>query len=633
MASGVFGLKKVYKKQVQNVTDNNFESWPEKDIELNYGYFAGGSTSPLPVTFCRIERFDFSTETIHQAGNNLPIARDRFSSVSSDYYGYFGGGNSPVSTLSQITTIEYSTDTVSIPSNLPDGGRRDLAAMSSSLYGYFGGGYTPSVTSKISRLDFSVETVSNPPYNLPSGRGRLTATSSSSRGYFAGGIAPPSLESSDIWRIDFSTDTDEVLDTNKNLTGGARHDLSTVQDSNYSFFAGGLLTPPGGVTAQTSNITRFEFSTETPSNTVGTNPLGGTRGEMSAVSSNSYGYFGGGYVIPPISLTSTITRIEFSTGTVSNPGVKMTSILRDGNGLSAKYGRASIYRANGFKTYGYFAGGFTPPFINTISRIDFSTDIFTNPGKNLPSVRGWTAAVSSNFYGYFGGGSQPGVLSTITRLDFSSETVSNPGKNLPSSRHNFAATSSNSYGYFGGSASPPLRSTITRLDFSNETVSDPGNNLPTSIGSLAAVSSNSYGYFCGGYTSTYINTVTRLDFSNETVSGPGNNLPAGRESLTAVSNNSYGYYAGGFLPPFINTISRIDFSNETVSDPGKNLPVSVSRLGGCSSSFYGYFAGGQRSPTTRTSSVSKIDFSTENISASPSLPSARNILTGLSNSN
>ena len=51
MASGVFGLKKVYKKQVQNVTDNNFESWPEKDIELNYGYFAGVLLHHLQLLF------------------------------------------------------------------------------------------------------------------------------------------------------------------------------------------------------------------------------------------------------------------------------------------------------------------------------------------------------------------------------------------------------------------------------------------------------------------------------------------------------------------------------------------------------------------------------------------------------
>ncbi len=143
--------------------------------------------------------------------------------------------------------------------------------------------------------------------------------------------------------------------------------------------------------------------------------------------------------------------------------------------------------------------------------------------------------------------------------------------------------------------------------------------------------SGNYGYYASG--SNLSTVFARLDFSNENVSNPGKNLSSALQTMTAVSNNSYGYFGGGYLPPYINTISRLDFSNETVSNPGKNLPVGVSRLGGTSSMFFGYFAGGQTSPTVRTASVSKIDFSTENISASPSLPSARNILTGLSNSN
>ena len=87
----------------------------------------------------------------------------------------------------------------------------------------------------------------------------------------------------------------------------------------------------------------------------------------------------------------------------------------------------------------------------------------------------------SAVYGYFGGG----YINTITRLDFSNETVSDPGKNLPTVRIVSAATSSSSYGYFGGGFIPPLffgapySCTITRLDFSNETVSNPGKNLPT----------------------------------------------------------------------------------------------------------------------------------------------------------
>jgi len=44
MAQGIFGLDRVYKKQVQNVKNDNFESWPES---ATYGYFGGGCTPYL----------------------------------------------------------------------------------------------------------------------------------------------------------------------------------------------------------------------------------------------------------------------------------------------------------------------------------------------------------------------------------------------------------------------------------------------------------------------------------------------------------------------------------------------------------------------------------------------------------
>ena len=46
MVQGIFGLDRVYKKQVQNITNDNFESWPES---ATYGYFGGGIT-PLGST-------------------------------------------------------------------------------------------------------------------------------------------------------------------------------------------------------------------------------------------------------------------------------------------------------------------------------------------------------------------------------------------------------------------------------------------------------------------------------------------------------------------------------------------------------------------------------------------------------
>jgi len=234
----------------------------------------------------------------------------------------------------------------------------------------------------------------------------------------------------------------------------------------------------------------------------------------------------------------------------------------------------NFYYWNESATYGYYGGG---PSLNTISRLDFSNEIVSDPNNNLPSIRNEFAATPSSSYGYFGGGTNPAsptIINTISRLDFSNETVSNPNKNLLVGRRNLASTASSSYGYFGGgdSLADPSTNTISRLDFSTETVSDPGKNLLSDRNGLAATSSNSYGYFGGGLTSppapTTFNTITRLDFSTETVSEPGNNLPSSRQLSAATSSNSYGYFSGGVLVSTnISTMSRLDFSNETVSNP------------------------------------------------------------------
>ena len=38
----VFGLTSIYERQVENIANDNFESWPES---ATYGYFGGGSST------------------------------------------------------------------------------------------------------------------------------------------------------------------------------------------------------------------------------------------------------------------------------------------------------------------------------------------------------------------------------------------------------------------------------------------------------------------------------------------------------------------------------------------------------------------------------------------------------------
>ena len=93
--------------------------------------------------------------------------------------------------------------------------------------------------------------------------------------------------------------------------------------------------------------------------------------------------------------------------------------------------------------FGYVAGGYAP-IICTVSRLDFSNDTVSDPGINLPASRRLHEGTQSTVYGYFGGGYiDPGPASscTILRLDFSSEVITTPGNNLTTAIRDHASIS------------------------------------------------------------------------------------------------------------------------------------------------------------------------------------------------
>ena len=148
----------------------------------------------------------------------------------------------------------------------------------------------------------------------------------------------------------------------------------------------------------------------------------------------------------PLTGLATVDRIDFSNETRSTPG----------NNLPQARHSLAACSSN---SYGYFGGGWSPPppetiIQSTMDRTDFSNETTSAPGDNLTQGRYGLAAVSSSSYGYFGGGSTNPFgnihTDTVDRIDFSNETTLAPGNNLPEARQRLAACSSNSYGYFGG---------------------------------------------------------------------------------------------------------------------------------------------------------------------------------------
>ena len=139
----VFGLTAIYERQVENIANDNFESWPES---ATYGYF-GGSTP--------VDRIDFSNDTVSAPGNNLTEARDYLGVVSNSNYGYFGGGFAPSAPgrVCTIDRLDFSNETLSSPGNNLSKERQGVVATQSNSYGYFAGGLAPPYVCTIDRLD------------------------------------------------------------------------------------------------------------------------------------------------------------------------------------------------------------------------------------------------------------------------------------------------------------------------------------------------------------------------------------------------------------------------------------------------------------------------------------------------
>jgi hypothetical protein len=329
MATGVFGLNKIYKKQTDNIRERNFSQWPESAV---YGYSVGGYNG---TTFSTVNRLDFSSETVSAPGKNLAIARYVTSSLSSAFHGYVCGGanNPPITYRAEVERLDYSNDTMSSPGkNLYDDAYNS-SAISGTDYGYITGGtsFVPRPLpqggpylinlSNTFRLDFYSETVQDngKPMTYAT-EGFVNVTDFSDYGYVAGGN-----NRTNISRLDFSNEVYTLRSSNLSLgRSGARG----VSSQSYGYFAGGT-TP-----ALISTITRLDFSNETVSDPG--NNLPTVIRQMSEFSNFSYGYFSGGNTG---SYVNTVTRLDFSNETVSAPGNNLTYSSSEGSGLS---GGASV---------------------------------------------------------------------------------------------------------------------------------------------------------------------------------------------------------------------------------------------------------------------------------------------------
>jgi hypothetical protein len=588
---------------------------------FNYGYFGGGPPSSI------VDRIDYSNDTSTASVRGpLSVSRSEPGATGNSSYGYFGGGYTP-NASSQVDRIDYSNDTATASPKGPLSlARAYVRATGNSSYGWFGGGTsgggvggTPYST--VDRIDYSNDTATASPRGpLTLARAALSATGNSSYGWFAGGlILPSAVSQSTVDRIDYSNDT---------ATASPRGPLSVAKsysaatgNSSYGWFGGGFI----------SSVDRIDYSNDTATASP-RGPLSLARGYVAATGNSSFGYFGGGS--GPL---SSVDRIDYSNDTA-------TASVR--GPLSAARGglAASSAAANGLPqilpntpeqkklavSYGYFGGGSGP--LSSVDRIDYSNDTATASVRGpLSAARYNLAATGNSFYGWFGGGGPaPADVSRVDRIDYSNDTATASVRGpLSLARNSVTATGNSSYGWFGGGFIPdPLTnySLVDRIDYSNDTATT-STRGPLSLArrNFAATGNSSYGWFGGGFAPGNVSIVDRIDYSNDTATastrGP---LSGDRRGSGATGNSSYGWFGGGFAPSTpeqTSTVGRIDYSNDTVTaSPRGPLSLARGNLSATGNNSFGWFGGGTNITPATVSAVDRIDYSNDTATASPRGP-------------
>jgi hypothetical protein len=451
----------------------------------------------------------------------------------------------------------------------------------------------------------------------------LNKESVANYGWFGGGHfnSAGNIALSSVERVDFSNDTQTA--STKGVLSAARGYLAATSNSNYGWYAGGN---PGTVNTALSTVDRIDFSNDTPSASPrGT--LGVTKAKAAATGNSNYGWFGGGYFTGSSSNTeSIVVRIDYSNDS-SIASLRSPLVFA-----------SSTRAATGNSNYGWFGGATSN---GSVSRIDFSNDYSTaSPRGSLSAAKYNSAATGNSNYGWFGGGrsSVPAIISRVDRIDFSNDsTISSIRGPLSSSRYNLSATGNSNYGWFGGGANPGTTglSTIDRIDFSNDSATASPRGVtpaPSARYGIAATSgvlnirrqkAGNFGWFAGGFAPSPVggsySTVDRIDFSNDSTTVVRGSVVApsvGKYGMLATGNSNYGWFGGGYThSPFatVSSVDRIDFSNDGVTASVRG-PLSRQRKYGAATgnSNYGWFGGDQFSGVAP---LDRINFSNDLASA------------------
>ena len=393
-------------------------------------------------------------------------------------------------------------------------------------------------------------------------------------------------------------------------------------DDTHGWFGGGT---PGPV----STVDRIDFSNDTgTANTRG--PLSQEKYSLAATGNSNYGWFGGGQPGPGV--LSRVDRIDFSNDSSTASPRGPLSSARSSPAATSGQAKGPAIKLQKAGNYGWFGGGQIPSpgvAVLTVDRINFSNDLSTaSPRSTFSFIRSYTGATGNSNYGWWAGGkaypanSSATNYSIVARIDFSNDINATVTRgSLSDTRFGLAGTGNSNYGWFGkGAKDPNTLTTVDRINFSNDlTTASVRGGLNQILYFVAATGNSNYGWWAGGATGGSTNgNISRLSFANDSfVDSNRGYLLNYINKHSATGNSNYGWFGGGYSGGFSRLVQRIDFASDNASLTRGNLSGFRSGTAAAGNSNYGWFGGGYFPSLTSLSTVDRINFANDSISASP----------------
>lgn len=614
------------------------------------GLFGGGRTSPSSTVLTTVEAFNYGTESIGAAIQNLALARRSLGAVYSSEQAYFCGGIlSGGSATNEIDSVQFTT----LSAGNPVATLATSRAVGSMTLSSFRRGYIGGTTSGVEGFQFSSQTstgvlssiyigriyagaVSNPFKNIV-----VSSTEQISeykRGYFAGGRDAGAANLYDIEGIQYSNESNINPSTSLSY---ARHQAAGVSSSTRGYVAGGVWPNEGAVTSNTIEYVQFSNDSTAVTSAILTFP----RYIAAPVFSPYRGYFCGGVNADSGSSTNDIEGIQFSNETAINPTAGL---------VANKYNAAGVSSP----VKGYIAGGVNNVVgvNNVIEIFFFGSESISTASAVLPLSRLHLGGAMSSTSGYFAGGWTGSTRTTqIDGIRFLSESAFTPSATLATARENPAGVNSTTHGYWGGGFGATGQFTtgaleeIDAINFSSETARNPSTRLITVRWGAASFTDTNYetpqfsvepstvdfsnyrAYFGGGYDPSISggrNSISGFQFANELTFDLSATLATARWGMGQASSFTRGYFCGGGTGGTGSEVDGILFSDQTAINPSSTLVTPRSFVASASALSKGYFAGGIAPSVTNV--VDGIQFSNEStFSTSATLSLSRSKVSGV----